>query len=57
MNNRPGDKPQTDTIQEFLDGVSSDEGNPSSELALYAKSLVLFDKANNLVERYTSGRY
>lgn len=57
MNNRLGDKPQTDTIQEFLDGVSSDEGDPSSELALYAKSLVLFDKANNFVERCTSGRY
>jgi hypothetical protein len=57
MNTRLGDGSDADTIQQFLDGVSSDEGDSSSTLAFYAKAIVLFDKANDLVERCTLGRY
>jgi hypothetical protein len=56
MNSRPGDGAQADTIQQFLDGVSNEEGNACSSLALYAKALVLFGKADDLVEKYASGR-
>jgi len=55
VNNRPGDVPQADTIQNFLDGVSSNEGDSNSMLAAYAKALILFDKVNDLIKRYTSG--
>ncbi|OJA18432.1 hypothetical protein AZE42_11594 [Rhizopogon vesiculosus] len=54
MNSQLEDRAQADTIKQFLDGASSDEGDTSSTLALFAKAIVLFDKANNLVEQYTS---
>lgn len=57
MNSRPGHRAQADTIQQFLDGASNEEGNAFSSLALCAKALVLYGKADDLVEKYATGRY
>jgi len=54
MNRGRGTGPGVDTVQQFLDGGQNEKGDSDSALALHAKAAVLLDKANNLVEQYTS---